>query len=238
MSFTNVNSQIKFGAVINVPSLESEFILSSHFVVIDQQPLVLEGIRLQISQIYPDAKFLYLGSSVDEAISTVGKSKVTCVVIDPNLTTEKTDSSAITRMRVLNAPIFVISQSNSGMAVSKAFSAGATGFFPKNASLYELRGGLTTVISGGFYISPQVANDHTATQRVAIRLSQRERTALVLYTSGLTMDQVAISMCIASSTANEYIHRARTKFRAAGKSARTKVDLRRLAVEEGLLVNA
>jgi DNA-binding CsgD family transcriptional regulator len=80
--------------------------------------------------------------------------------------------------------------------------------------------------------------DLTSSQRVAIRLSERERTALVLYTSGLTMDQVAISMSIASSTANEYIHRARTKFRAAGKSARTKVDLRRIAVEEGLLINA
>ena len=52
------------------------------------------------------------------------------------------------------------------------------------------------------------------------------------------MDQVALSMSIASSTANEYLDRARAKFRAVGKAARTKVELRRLAVEEGLLVNA
>jgi DNA-binding NarL/FixJ family response regulator len=155
-----------------------------------------------------------------------------------NISTENSEAIALSKVRALGAPIFVLSQSNSGIAVSQAFSAGATGFFPKCASLYELRGGLSTVISGGVYISPQVASDLSATQRVAIRLSDRERTALVLYTSGLTMDQVAISMSIASSTANEYINRARTKFRAAGKAARTKVDLRRLAVEEGLLINA
>ena len=45
-------------------------------------------------------------------------------------------------------------------------------------------------------------------------------------------------MSIAASTANEYIDRARAKFRAAGKQAHNKVDLRRLAMEEGLLVNA
>ena len=212
--------------------------MSNNFVVIDQQPIVLEGIRLHILQIFPKAKFLYLGSSINEAIKTVGKSKVKCVVIDPNLATEKSEASAISKTRAFGAPIFVMSQQNSGVAVSQAFSAGATGFFPKSASLYELCGGLSTVISGGVHISSQIATDLSASQRVAIKLSDRERTALVLYASGLTMDQVAISMSIASSTANEYIHRARTKFRAAGKSARTKVDLRRIAVEEGLLINA
>jgi DNA-binding NarL/FixJ family response regulator len=212
--------------------------MTNNFVIIDQQPIVLEGIRLHILQIFPKSKFLYLGSSASEAIKTVGKGKVKCVVIDPNLASETSEASTISKLRVLGAPIFVMSQQNSGIAVSQAFSAGATGFFPKSASLYELRGGLSTVISGGVYISPQVAMDLSSSQRVAVRLSERERTALVLYTSGLTMDQVAISMSIASSTANEYIHRARTKFRAAGKAARTKVDLRRLAVEEGLLINA
>lgn len=212
--------------------------MATNFVILDQQPIVLEGIRLHILQIYPDAKFLYLGANIDEAIKSVGRSKVSCVVMDPNLSGAISEASAIAAARELNAPIFVMSQASSGVAVSQAFSAGATGFYPKSASLFELRGGLATVMAGGVYISPQVATDLTASQRVAIRLSDRERTALVLYTSGLTMDQVAISMSIASSTANEYIYRARTKFRAAGKAARTKVDLRRLAVEEGLLINA
>lgn len=212
--------------------------MATNFVIIDEQPIVFEGIRLHILQIYPDAKFTYLGSNIDEAIAAVGRSKISCIIIDPALSSEASEAGAITRARSLGAPVFVMSQASTGLAVSAAFSAGATGFFPKCASLYELRGGLATVISGGVYISPRVAADLSASQRVAIRLSERERTALVLYTSGLTMEQVAISMSIASSTANEYIHRARTKFRAAGKSARTKVDLRRLAVEEGLLINA
>ena len=212
--------------------------MTTNFVIVDQQPIVLEGIRVQIAAIYPDAKFLYLGSHLDEAISLVGKQKISCVVIDPALSRESSEAAAITKARAFNAPIFVMSQASSGSAVSQAFAAGATGFFPKCAGLYELRGALATVITGGVYISPEVAETLTASQRAHVKLSDRERTALVLYTSGLTMDQVAISMSIASSTANEYIDRARAKFRAVGKAAKTKVELRRLAVEEGLLVNA
>ena len=212
--------------------------MATNFVILDQQPIVLEGIRLHVAQIYPDAKFLYVGSSIDEALRYVGKQKVSCVIIDPALSSEKSQAVALGRVKYFNAPIFVMSQENNGTSVSMSFAAGATGFFPKCAGLYELRGGLATVMSGGIYISPQVAEDLTAHHKVHVKLSDRERTALVLYTSGLTMDQVALSMSIASSTANEYIDRARAKFRAVGKAARTKVELRRLAVEEGLLVNA
>jgi len=212
--------------------------MATNFVIIDEQPIVLEGIRNQIAQIYPDAEFLYLGSSISDAFSHAKRAKIHCVVIDPKLSNEKNEATAISKLRALKAPIFVMSQENSGAAVSTNFSAGATGFFPKCASLYELRGALGTVMSGGVYISPMVSQSLAASQRLHVRLSEREKTALVLYTSGLTMHQVALSMGIAASTANEYIDRARAKFREIGKVARTKVELRRLAIEEGLLVNA
>ena len=50
--------------------------MATNFVILDQQPIVLEGIRLHVAQIYPDAKFLYVGSSIDEALRYVGKQKV------------------------------------------------------------------------------------------------------------------------------------------------------------------
>ena len=49
------------------------------------------------------------------------------------------------------------------------------------------------------------------------------------------MDEVAKRMGIATSTASEYVDRVRVKFRAEGKSAKTKVDLLRLAQEHGLV---
>lgn len=209
-----------------------------NFILIDQHPIVSEGTRLHIAQLFANATFLYSGGKISEAIAAANKNKIDCIIVDPRLSSEKDDVAVIKKLRAFNAPIFVMSQENTSDAVSRAFAAGATGFFPKTANIYQLRGALSTVMGGGIYISPEVAEKLTASHREHVKLSEREKTALILYTSGLTMNQVALSMQIASSTANEYIDRARAKFRANGKTIQNRVDLRRLAMEEGLLVNA
>jgi DNA-binding NarL/FixJ family response regulator len=212
--------------------------MATNFVLIDSHPIVCEGMRLHIAQLFNDANFLYTGGDLKAASAAAARKDVDCVIIDPTLNSEADTAAIIRKARVFHAPIFVMSHENSSSAVSEAFSAGATGFFPKSADIYQLRQALKTVMSGGIYISPEVAAKLSAGHKAHVKLSDREKTALVLYTSGLTMEQVALSMSIASSTANEYIDRARAKFRAIGKSTHNKVELRRLAVEEGLLVNA
>jgi len=212
--------------------------MATNFIIIDQHPIVSEGARLHLAQLYPDAHFVYCGASISDAISAAARKKIACIVIDPQLSREPNSVSAIQKLRAVKAPIFVMSHENSSQAVAGAFAAGATGFFPKSADIFQLRNALSTVMSGGIYISPEVAERLIEKQREHVKLSDREKTALVLYSSGLTMEQVAVSMSIAASTANEYIDRARAKFRAVGKHAHNKVDLRRLAMEEGLLVNA
>jgi len=207
-------------------------------IIIDQQPIVLEGIRQAINSIFPSVDFLYLGGSITEALAVMKSKKADCIMVDPTITGELSQSAVIAKLAKAKSPVFVLSHDGSAQAMSQAMSSGARGFFPKNGEISELRDGVLTVIAGQIYISPSVAENINSKLKEQVKLSDRERTALALYASGLTMDQVAISMKIASSTANEYIDRSRAKFRAAGKAARTKVDLRRLAAEEGLLSNA
>ncbi len=207
-------------------------------VIIDQQPIAREGIRQSIMSVFPHVEFLYLGGSIHDALRVIKATTPDCIIVDPAISSELSASSVISRLAKTKTPVFVLSQDDSTHAMSQSMSSGARGFFPKNGQISELREGVMTVINGAIYISPSVATNLHAAHKEQVRLSERERTALVLYASGLTMDQVAISMKIASSTANEYIDRSRAKFRAVGKAARTKVDLRRLAAEEGLLTNA
>jgi DNA-binding NarL/FixJ family response regulator len=49
------------------------------------------------------------------------------------------------------------------------------------------------------------------------------------------MDSVARRMDVAPSTVKQYIDRVRDKYTAAGKLARTKTDLYRVARDEGLM---
>lgn len=67
------------------------------------------------------------------------------------------------------------------------------------------------------------------------RLSIQEERALVLYASGLTIQEVAEAMNIGRETAKQYLDRVKKKYAAAGVSVKTKLDYGRIAWQEGYL---
>lgn len=64
-------------------------------------------------------------------------------------------------------------------------------------------------------------------------LSIQEERALVLYASGLTMQQVADAMNIGRETAKQYLDRVKRKYAAAGVSVKSKLDYGRVAWTAG-----
>jgi two-component system, NarL family, nitrate/nitrite response regulator NarL len=64
------------------------------------------------------------------------------------------------------------------------------------------------------------------------QLSERERSVLVAYTSGMTLDAVAERVGIRPSTAKTYLERVKAKYREAGRAAYTKLELAQRADED------
>ena len=65
------------------------------------------------------------------------------------------------------------------------------------------------------------------------RLSARERSVLLAYASGLTLDAVAEQVGIRPSTAKTYLERVKAKYREIGRPAYTKLELAQRASEDG-----
>ncbi len=65
------------------------------------------------------------------------------------------------------------------------------------------------------------------------RLSQRERSVLMAYTSGMTLAAVAQRVGIRPSTAKTYLERVKAKYREIGRPAYTKLELAQRAHEDG-----
>lgn len=70
----------------------------------------------------------------------------------------------------------------------------------------------------------------------AFTLSRQEERALALYASGLSIADVAAQIGVRQDTARKYLQRVRTKFTLAGRPARTKLDLARIAWTDGYVV--
>jgi DNA-binding NarL/FixJ family response regulator len=66
-------------------------------------------------------------------------------------------------------------------------------------------------------------------------LSAREREVLSFYAAGMSLKQVASQLGIKQSSAKEHIDRVRVKYARLGREAHTKVDLYRIAIEDGLI---
>ena len=88
---------------------------------------------------------------------------------------------------------------------------------------------------GQEWISSVMNEGITFNQRTSDELSNQERKALVLYASGLKLDAVARRMNVAPSTVKQYIERAKSKYRIAGKPIRTKTEMYRALRDEGLV---
>ena len=94
---------------------------------------------------------------------------------------------------------------------------------------------LLATLAGEPSTSRDVAAILTSGEELAVPLTERERTAMVLYASGLKIDAVARRMDVKPATAQEYIKRVRSKYLKAGTSVATKTDLYRQAQAEGLV---
>ncbi len=71
----------------------------------------------------------------------------------------------------------------------------------------------------------------------APRLSGRERSVLLAYASGLTLDAVAEQVGIRPSTAKTYLERVKAKYREIGRPAYTKLELAQRASEDSARVD-
>jgi DNA-binding NarL/FixJ family response regulator len=74
-----------------------------------------------------------------------------------------------------------------------------------------------------------------AGDRIVPKLSSGESEALALYSSGLTLADVAVKMDVQYETAKTYIRRVREKYAKVDRPAGTRAELIRRAAEDGLL---
>ncbi|WP_162602549.1 response regulator transcription factor [Nocardioides daejeonensis] len=130
--------------------------------------------------------------------------------------------------------VLVLSAMNSPEQVRAVLEAGVTGVVGKRDSENDIVGAMWAVLAYGRWLSPEL-DAVLAPQTARPELSEQEARALALYAAGGTLDEVAAGLGIRRGTAKKYISRVKTKYAAVGRPAHTKVELNRLARQDGFL---
>ena len=205
------------------------------FVVLEDHVIVREGLERGLIDRFPRVDFAYSGAVLGEALKAIGERHIDCAIIDLDLGDGRSVADVVSSFSSLNIPVVVVSALGDPAVIQSAILAGASAYVTKRSGFDELSEALDAILHNRDWMSPDFAGALIPKNATGVHLSAQEQRALVLYASGLKMDSVARRMDVAPSTVKQYIDRVRDKFTAAGKLARTKTDLYRVARDEGLM---
>lgn len=182
---------------------------------------------------------VFSGSTVTEYVRwrrATSAPPVDVVVLDLTLGDGTTVRENVGRLVADGSSILVHSVADRPSAVREALLAGAIGVVSKASPIDDVISAIYAVANGDPLNNVEWASAIEGDREFAdAQLSARERDVLRLYAAGLPLKAVAERLGIAYSTAKENISRVRVKYVEVGRSASTKFDLIRRALEDGLV---
>lgn len=168
--------------------------------------------------------------------SAMGALPADVVVLDLTLGDGTTVTENVVQLMGDGSPVLIHSVADRPAAVREALAAGASGVISKASRTDDVIAAIVTIANGDPLDNLEWAGAIDGDRAFAdAQLATREREVLRLYAAGLPLKAVADRLGIAYSTAKENITRIRVKYTQVGRPAPTKIDLRKRAIEDGIV---
>jgi len=198
-------------------------IASKRIVIIDDHPIVREGLALMLGA-EPGLEFAGEALGVEDGLRLIEHERPDAALID--LTLGASSGLELIRMVCDSHPetrILVISMHDETLYAERCMRAGAHGYVSKSEASRTLVAALRTVLAGETYLSPKMSQ-HILSRRVGRssrapeeQLSDRELEVFRLIGSGLKTGQIAERLGLSAKTIETY--RARLKSKLGIKTA-------------------
>lgn len=202
-------------------------------IIIDDHPVVIEGVKAWLAP-EPRVRVVATGDDID-ALVLGDPPRADVLLLDLNLH-GKLVIDDVARLAAQGHRVIVYSQFTDEDVVHSALSAGAREFVAKDEGPAHLINAVLAVAADEPYVTPAVAGVIVSDRRPnRPKLSERERTALLLWFQSMSKASVAQRMNVSPHTVGMFIRRARLKYAQAGRPAHTKADLLVRAIEDDLV---
>jgi len=208
----------------------------TRILLVDDHPVVVEGLRQILADAIPDVEVGVAGSGA-EAMRLFRSARWHVVVLDVFLP----DGSGLDVLKQLRAmrpstPVLVLSMHSEEQFAVRLLRAGASGYVTKKAAVQELVTAVRKVRSGGKYVSETLAERLAEEIRVDAplephdALSDREYLVFRKLASGQTVKEIAAELKLSPQTVST--HRTRILEKMGMK---TNADLVRYVTQHRLL---
>jgi two-component system, NarL family, nitrate/nitrite response regulator NarL len=202
---------------------------------VDDDPLVLQGLSAWLAPADSGIVVIDLAQSVEELLRGPGR-EANVVLLDVWLGDDSRVGDNVRAVAAAGPAVVTISTQDVTDLIVESIEAGALSYVHKSLDPTEIRAAVRAAAARHKFMTPALAFALRSDQRPARpSLSLQETESLRLYASGLRMTDVARRLGVKPSTAKGYLDRVRAKYDDAGRAARTKLDLRERALEDGIL---
>lgn len=201
--------------------------------IVDDHPTIVLG-TTAILNAQRGLNVVAAGQTVAELLAV--RTSIDIVLLDLALGDGSEPADNVYALRRADIQVVAFTSGERPQLIREASRAGAIGMIRKSERPDRIIAALRGVVSGEVVATADWAAALDADPELAsAALSGRESEVLALYAAGETADRVAAKLFISRDTVNDHIRRIRSKYAAVDRPARTKVDLYRRAIEDGLV---
>ena len=214
-----------------------------YILVIDDHSIIAQDCQYQFTQAglpwtvqWVPSLHTAEGLPVPELGAVDGRPVPDLAILELRLEDGSTPTDNIRELNERSIPVIIYTSGDERVLVREAIAAGVLAIVRKSAPDGELIDAATAALDG----IPSAGLDWASTldtdgDFVKEHLTSTEARVLACYALGATSAAVAQETGLSLCTVNTYVSRIRDKYRAVGRPVRSRVDLFRRAVEDGLI---
>jgi DNA-binding NarL/FixJ family response regulator len=204
--------------------------------LVDDHEIVARGFA-DLFDSLPEIDVVATVASVSELLqSPEAAAGVDLVILDLRLADGSSVKDNVDELRAAGAEVLAFTGGDDAALMRAAARSGVLGVVRKSEPTAVLLDVVTRAASGEVIASTEWAAALDGDPELQdAGLSRREREVLSLYAAGAKAPLVAERTGVSESTVIDYIRRVRMKYERVGRTASTKVDLYKRALEDGIL---
>jgi len=177
--------------------------------LVDDHPLVLDGLSLALKDMIPDCKIKTAACAADALLTIKKHADFDWIFIDIMLPGE--DGIALLqniRNQMIPIPVVMMSGMDDAALIRESIQSGANGFIHKNMHSSFYKACMSTINKGKIYLSEQsqqLLNEYEAQYQPLIdhahtQLSNKQKQVLSLLIEGLSNNEIGETLGLAEST--------------------------------------
>jgi DNA-binding NarL/FixJ family response regulator len=199
---------------------------SLHFLIVDDHPVLRQGISAVLQQAFTGAKVTE-ADSYESAVEQGEKSAPDAVIADPNLGGLDATTTVSKLRRGIGAPIVVFADNGDMRVLAQSLKAGAKACVRKDSSAEVLAEAIQAAREGRFYIDAALGEGATyGGEDGDLTLTDRQREILQMFADGYHTEKVAEALGLSTETIRTHTKRILAKLNANTRTHAVAIAVR------------